>query len=132
MFVMLVIVLLVTKMGLYERQVEIGTLISLGMPPGRITSLFISEVVIKVLIGYLAGFVLAFLILLGIIYSGGIHAQSLVEQFMNGGKILVPVIDPINISIGFCAVITAAVMTTYFSCRSAASQDAVVLLSSKK
>lgn len=132
MFVMLIIVLIITKMGLHERQAEIGTLMSLGMTRTRLVSLFMSEVVIKVLIGYGVGFVLAILMLTGIRASGGLRASTVVEQYMNGGKIMVPVIDSGNVLAGFAVVIAASLLTTLISCWKAGGQDAVALLSSKK
>ncbi len=132
MFVMLIIVLVITKMGLYERQAEIGTLMSIGMTRGRLMTLFISEVFIKILIGYGAGFSLAMFMLLGVRHSGGIKSATQIEQYMYGGKIMMPVIDFKNILIGFFVVIAAALLTTLVSCWKAGGEDAVVLLSGKK
>ncbi|WP_338848371.1 FtsX-like permease family protein [Massilia sp. W12] len=132
MFIMLIIVLIVTRMGLFERRAEIGTLMSLGMTRSRLLQLFLSEITIKVMIGYLAGMLVALFILTGIQKSGGIKAATLVEQFMNGGKILVPVIDPVYALSGFALVISTSLLITFFSCWKSGSQDAIELLSGRK
>ncbi len=130
MFVMLVIVLILTKMGLRERRQEIGSLIALGMTRGRLVRLFSYEVVIRVLIGYGIGFAIAAILLLSIRHSGGIAASSLVEQFMNGGKIMIPVLDGATIFFGLLVVLGVSLLTTFASCWRAASEDAVDLLNS--
>ncbi len=131
-FVMLVIVLILTKMGLHERRREIGTLISLGMTRMGLVSMFVYEVIIKVLIGYGAGFLIALLLLLGIQASGGMRASTLVEQYMNGGKIMMPVLDAENILLGLAAIIVTALLTTITTCWQAGSQNAVTLLNAKE
>lgn len=130
MFVMLVIVLIITKMGLHERRGEIGTLMSIGMARGPLISLFLLEVVIKVLIGYVAGLVIAVFLLFQLKQAGGMKSVTLVEQFMNGGKVMLPVIDVENILIGFFVVILVSMLTTLITCWNAASEDAVELLRS--
>lgn len=132
MFVMLIIVLVITKMGLYERQAEIGTLMSLGMTRMRLLALFMAEVMIKIIIGYGVGFLIAMLMLAGIRHDGGIKAATAIDQYMYGGKIMIPVIDGPNIFLGFCIVIAASLLTTLVSCWKAGGEDAVVLLSQKK
>lgn len=132
LFIMLIIVLIVTRMGLLERQAEIGTLMSLGMTRMRLLKLFMAEVFIKVVIGYSVGVMIALFILNGIRASGGIKASTLVEQYMNGGKIMLPVIDANNVLLGFVLVVVASLFTTMFSCWKAGGQDVIVLLSSKK
>ena len=132
MFVMLTIVLIITRMGLYERRTEIGTLISLGMSRARLTWMFLIEVVVKVVIGYTGGVLIALFMLYGIERSGGLKAKTSVEQYMNGGKILLPVIDAGNIFIGFCVVLAISLLVTLRSCWKAGAEDAVSLLSTGK
>jgi len=132
MLVMLVIILIVTKMGLHERRVEIGTLISIGMTRARLVSLFISEVIIKILIGYGAGLVLALLALQGVREGGGVRAQTQVEQYLYGGKIMYPIVDSEKILLGFLLVMGAALLTTAATCWKASGEEVVQLLSGKK
>jgi ABC-type lipoprotein release transport system permease subunit len=132
MLVMLVIILIVTKMGLYERRVEIGTLISIGMTRGRLVSLFMSEVTIKVLIGYGVGLIFALLFLQGIRENGGVKAQTQVEQYLYGGKIMYPIVDSERILFGFLLVMFAAVLTTAATCWKASGEEVVQLLTGKK
>lgn len=132
MFVMLIIVLVITKMGLYERQAEIGTLMSLGMTRMRLLALFMTEVTIKVLIGYGIGFLIALFLLFGIRNNGGIKAVTEIDQYTNGGKIMIPVIDGGNILLGFLLVMATALLITVWSCWRAGSADCVTLLNQKK
>jgi putative ABC transport system permease protein len=132
MFVMLVIVLMITKMGLYERRAEIGTLMSIGMTRTRLMGLFVVEIVIKMVIGYGVGFAIAILLLLGVRHQGGIRSATAIEQYMYGGKIMMPVIDLENMAIGFVLVLAAALLTTLVSCWKAGNEDVVVLLNSHK
>ena len=60
------------------------------------------------------------------------RAQTAVDQYLYGGKVMYPVIDPANILLGFLLVLTAALVTTLASCWKAGGQDAVLLLGSKK
>jgi ABC-type lipoprotein release transport system permease subunit len=132
MLVMLVIVLIVTKMSLHERRAEIGTLISIGMVRARLAALFLSEVVIRIVIGYGAGCALGLLLVLGVREGGGIRATTEVDQYLYGGKIMFPVIDVRSVALAFLLVLTAAVLTTLATCWKAGGQDAVALLGSKK
>lgn len=132
MFVMLVIVLMITKMGLYERRAEIGTLMSIGMTRTRLMGLFVVEIVIKMVIGYGVGFAIAILLLMGVRHQGGIRSATAIEQYMYGGKIMMPVIDLENMAIGFVLVLAAALLTTLVSCWKAGNEDVVVLLNSHK
>jgi putative ABC transport system permease protein len=132
MLVMLVIVLIITKMSLHERRAEIGTLISIGMVRARLAALFLSEVLIRILIGYGAGCALAVALLAGVRAAGGVRARTAVDQYLYGGKVMLPVIDVERVVLGFLLVLTAAVLTTLASCWKAGGQDAVALLSSKK
>jgi|GEM_PF-3045632 len=132
LFIMLIIVLIITRMGLHERRTEIGMLMSLGMTRARLAGLFLAEVVFKVVVGYGIGLAIAMLMLAGLREAGGMRAATLVEQYMNGGKIMMPVIDPFHIAAGFVLVTAAAVAVTFISCWKAGAQDAVELLAARK
>jgi ABC-type lipoprotein release transport system permease subunit len=67
----------------------------------------------------------------GIKRSGGIRATNLVEQYMNGGKILLPVIDPLNIVFGLVIVLTSGLAVTFYGCWRAGDQSAIQLINSK-
>lgn len=131
-FVMLVIVLILTKMGLHERRKEIGSLMALGMTRANLVSMFMLEVVIKVLIGFGLGFAIALVLMLGIRQSGGLKATTLVEQYMNGGKVLIPTLEPSNILLGLVLMLAVSIITTVASCWKAGGQDVVALLNAKE
>jgi ABC-type lipoprotein release transport system permease subunit len=77
-----------------------------------------------------AGLVIAVFLLFQLKQAGGMKSVTLVEQFMNGGKVMLPVIDVENILIGFFVVILVSMLTTLITCWNAASEDAVELLRS--
>ena len=131
LFVMLIIVAIITKMSIVERYSEIGTLMAIGMTQLKITGLLISEVILKIIFGYTLGLLIALFMLQGIKRSGGIRATNLVEQYMNGGKILLPVIDPLNIAFGLVIVLTSGLAVTFYGCWRAGDQSAIQLINSK-
>lgn len=131
LFVMLIIVAIVTKMSIVERYSEIGTLMAIGMTQARITGLLVGEVIIKIIFGYALGLIIALFMLQGIKRAGGIQAANLVEQYMNGGKILLPVIDPANIALGLIIVLFSGVAVTFYGCWRAADHSAIQLINSK-
>ncbi len=131
-FVMLIVVLILTKISLHERRREIGTLMSLGMTRERLVRMFAAEVVLKVLIGYVLGFAVAMALLLGIRQTGGLKAETLVEQYMNGGKVLLPVLDLHSIVLGLMLVLGVSLLATLASCWQAANEDVVSLLRTKE
>ena len=130
--VMLVTVLILTSITLHERRFEIGTLMSIGMTPGKLTNMFLMEVFLKLLIGYAAGFILGVLILSGINLSGGIQASSQVDQYIYGGKVMFPIINISDSLLGGVLVISAAMLVTWTVCYKAGRQNLVSLLSNKK
>lgn len=130
--VMLVTVLILTSITLHERRFEIGTLMSIGMTPGKLTNLFMLEVFLKLIIGYGVGFLLGVTILSGINLSGGIQADTLVDQYIYGGKVMFPVINIMGSLLGGVLVITAAMLVTWATCYKAGRQNLVSLLSNKK
>ncbi len=130
--VMLVTVLILTSITLHERRFEIGTLMSIGMTPGKLTSMFMLEVFLKVVIGYLVGFTLGVAILSGINLSGGIQAANQVDQYIYGGKVMFPVIDIAGSLIGGVLVIGVSMLVTWTTCHKAGRQNLVSLLSNKK
>lgn len=130
--VMLVTVLILTSITLHERRFEIGTLMSIGMTPGKLTTMFMLEVFLKVVIGYVAGFVLGVLILSGINLGGGIQAANQVDQYIYGGKVMFPIIDIAGALIGGLLVISVATLVTWTTCHKAGRQNLVSLLSNKK
>lgn len=131
-FVMVVIVLILTRIGLHERRREIGCLMSLGMTRARLVQMFLLEVVLKVLISYGIGLALALALLAAIRHGGGIRANSLVEQYMNGGKVMVPVLDGTSVLLGLAAIVGVSLLATAASCWRAGSQDAVALLNTRE
>ena len=130
--VMLVTILILTSITLHERRFEIGTLMSIGMTPGKLTSMFMMEVFLKLLIGYVAGFVVGVLILSGINLSGGIQASSQVDQYIYGGKVMFPIINVGGSLLGGVLIISAAMLLTWSTCHKAGRQNLVSLLSNKK
>lgn len=130
--VMLVTVLILTSITLHERRFEIGTLMSIGMTPGKLTGMFMLEVLLKLVIGYAAGFTLGVLILTGINASGGIQAATQVDQYIYGGKVMFPVINIADSLLGGLLVISAAMLVTWTTCHKAGRQNLVSLLSNKK
>lgn len=130
--VMLVTIIILTSITLHERRFEIGTLMSIGMTPGKLTSMFMIEVFLKLLIGYVVGFVVGVLILSGINLGGGIQAASQVDQYIYGGKVMFPIIDIGGSLLGGVLIISAAMLLTWHTCHKAGRQNLVSLLSNKK
>ncbi|MET1255509.1 ABC transporter permease [Aliikangiella maris] len=127
--IMIVTIMIVTTMTLHERRFEIGTLISLGMSPKSLTQLFMLEVILKIVIGYTVGFILAILNLTRINESGGYQATNMLEQYWYGGKVMFPVVDYRIVLLGFVIILFVALLSTIRSCSKAGKQDAVALLS---
>lgn len=132
MLIMLVTVLIITSITLHERRFEIGALMSIGMSPAKLTAMFVMEVGIKVVLGYVLGAILGFLILQGINFSGGIKAANQIDQYIYGGKVMFPIIDYANIALGMVLVVSIALLITLGTCIKASRQDIVGLLNSKK
>ncbi len=132
MLIMLVTVLIITSITLHERRFEIGALMSIGMSPAKLTAMFVMEVGIKVVLGYVLGAILGFLILQGINFSGGIKAANQVDQYIYGGKVMFPIVDYANIALGMVLVVSIALLITLGTCIKASRQDIVGLLNSKK
>ncbi|MCY7295215.1 ABC transporter permease [Alteromonas sp. a30] len=130
--VMLVTVLILTSITLHERRFEIGTLMSIGMTPGKLTTMFMLEVFLKVVIGYLVGFLLGVAILSGINLAGGIQAANQVDQYIYGGKVMFPVINISGSLLGGLLVIGVSMLVTWTTCHKAGRQNLVSLLSNKK
>ncbi len=130
--VMLVTVLILTSITLHERRFEIGTLMSIGMTPSKLTNMFMLEVFLKLVIGYGVGFLLGVTILSGINLSGGIQADTLVDQYIYGGKVMFPIINIKDSLLGGVLVITVAMLVTWATCYKAGRQNLVSLLSNKK
>lgn len=130
--VMLVTVLILTSITLHERRFEIGTLMSIGMTPGKLTGMFMMEVFLKVVIGYVVGFTIGVLILTGINASGGIQAATQVDQYIYGGKVMFPIIDIAGSLLGGVLVIGVSLLVTWTTCHKAGRQNLVSLLSNKK
>lgn len=130
--VMLVTILLLTSLTLHERRFEIGMLISIGMTPGKLTTMFILEVLFKLLLGYFLGFILGLLVLFVINSNGGIHASQVVEQYMYGGKVMVPIYDIKNSIYGGVFLILTSLALVFATCHKAARKSLVELLNSAK
>jgi len=130
--VMLFVTLLLTIISLHERRYEIGTLMSIGMRPKTLTQMFLLEVGIKSVVGYVLGASLGIFVLLIINSMGGFKASQAVDQYIYGGKVMFPQVDYLTTFYGGLFIVGASLLVTFSACFRTSRQSLVNLLTSKQ